>query len=255
MRMKKLLSICLPLFIFIVGMSGVNAATIKVSKVEKGTDKFISGATMTLSKPKAGSAGGDVIETWTTDGSVKTITVEPGTYLLRENYPADGYINAQDVTITIDTADQEYVLKSESDYTKAEFGAIDKDTGKFIAGVEFQLVKADGSVYTSWTSTTDRHRIDRIPLATYTLKVVSVPEGYQLAEDQTVVINELCKDVKLFQVNLPTDETPVPGDDPKEEEITEVPDTNANDSMFIYGLGFIVVLCGSGLVYKHAKQH
>lgn len=167
MRMKKLLSICLPLFVFVVGMSGVNAATIKVSKVEKGTDKLISGSTMTLSKPKAGSAGGDVIETWTTDGSVKTITVEPGTYLLRENYPAAGYINAQDVTITIDTADQEYVLKSESDYTKAEFGAVDKNTGKMVAGVQFQLLKADGSVYTSWTSTTDRHRIDRIPLAIF----------------------------------------------------------------------------------------
>lgn len=253
--MKKLFAICLPLFVFIVGMSGVNAATIKVSKVEKGTDKPISGANMTLSKPKAGSAGGDVIELWNTDGSVKTIEVEPGTYLLRENYPADGYISAEDVTITIEAVDQEYVIKSESDYTKAEFGAIDKNTGKYVSGVKFELVKADGTVYTSWTSTTGRHHIDRIPLATYTLKVVSVPEGYQLAEEQSVEINELCKDVKLFQVNLPVDEQIEPGEEPKEEEITNVPDTNANDSMLLYGIGFIVMLCGSGLVYKHAKQN
>lgn len=254
MCIKKLFQLFLPLFIFVVGMSGVNAATIKVSKVEKGTNKPISGSTMTLSKPKAGSAGGDIVATWTTDGTVKTITVEPGTYLLRENYPAAGYINAEDVTITIDTADQEYNLKSESDYTKAEFGAIDQDTGKFIAGVQFQLLKADGSVYEEWISTTDRHHIDRIPLATYTLKVVSVPDGYQLAKEQSVVINELCKDVKLFQVNLPKEDNPVP-EKPKEEEITNVPNTSANDSMFLYGLGFIVMLCGSGLVYKHAKQN
>lgn len=258
--MKKVLPFLLPIVAFVVGMSGVSAATIKVSKVEIGTNKAISGSIMTLSKPKVGSAGGDIVEAWTTDGTEKVISVEPGTYLLRENYPAPGYINADDVTIVIKDADEVYTLKSESDYTKAEFGAIDNVTGEFVAGVKFQLLASNGSVYKEWTSEKSIYHIDRVPLDTYILKVVSVPDGYQISKEKTVVIDELCKNVQLFKVDLPTISLPTPTpEEPKsenpKEEITEVPDTSSNTSMFIYGLGLAVTLCGSVLVYKHAKEN
>lgn len=248
MDAKKIVaSILLPLFVFMVGVVGVEAATIKVNKVEKGTGTPIKGATLTLSKPKAGSALGDVIDSWTTDGTVKTITVEPGDYILVENTPASGYVSAVDKPIKITDADEEVVLTSESDYTKAEFSALDSKTGKAIAGVKFQLIDSKGKVYTEWTSTTSVHRINRIPLDTYTLKVVSVPNGYQLVGSQEVVIDELCYNVKLTKTNFPPTT--------EEETITNVPDTNANSSMILYGAGAMIILLGSGLVYKHAKQN
>lgn len=248
MGVKKIVaSIFLPLFVFMVGVVGVEAATIKVNKVEKGTGTPIKGATLTLSKPKAGSAMGDVIDSWTTDGTVKTITVEPGDYILVENTPAPGYVSAVDKPIKITNVDEEVVLTSESDYTKAEFSALDSKTGKAIAGVKFQLIDSKGKVYTEWTSTTSAHRINRIPLDTYTLKVVSVPNGYQLVGSQEIVIDELCYNVKLTKTNLPPTT--------EEETITNVPDTNANSSMMLYGAGAIIILLGSGLVYKHAKQN
>ena len=210
MDAKKIVaSIFLPLFVFMVGVVGVEAATIKVNKVEKGTGTPIKGATLTLSKPKAGSALGDVIDSWTTDGTVKTITVEPGDYILVENTPASGYVSAVDKPIKITDANEEVVLTSESDYTKAEFSALDSKT--------------------------------------YTLKVVSVPNGYQLVGSQEVVIDELCYNVKLTKTNFPPTT--------EEETITNVPDTNANSSMILYGAGAMIILLGSGLVYKHAKQY
>ena len=139
MNIRKLASIAFSTVLFMVGISGVNAAKIKVSKVEVGTNKPISGATLTLSKPKAGSAMGDVVASWTTDGSVKVIDVEPGTYKLVENEPAPGYLAAEDQEVVISASLTEINIVSISDYTKAEFRAINEKTKKDIKGVKFEL--------------------------------------------------------------------------------------------------------------------
>lgn len=274
--MKKLVSIVLPIMLFMVGVSGVNAATIKVNKVEIGTEKAIKGATMTLSKPKPGSALGDVIKTWTTDGSVEEITVDPGRYMLVENEPAPGYVTAKDVEIIITDQDQVYELTSESDYTKAEFNAIDAKTKKHISGVKFELRNSKNQVVDSWTSNGTTHKKNYLPIDTYTLKILAVPEGYQLVGDQTIIIDELCYTAKVTQIQFPEKPnptptptptptpkptpTPTPGEPtptptPTPDEITDVPDTMMNNSSIFGLVGLAVIALGSGLIYKHAKNN
>lgn len=254
--------------LFMVGVSGVNAATIKVNKVEIGTDKAIKGATMTLSKPKTGSALGDIVKTWKTDGSVQEITVEPGKYILVENEPAPGYLTAKDTVIMIDSEDQVYELTSESDYTKAEFNAIDAKTKKHIAGVKFELRNSKNQVVDSWTSNGTTHKKNYLPIDTYTLKILAVPEGYELVGDQTIIIDELCYTAKVTQIQIPEKPTPTPTPTatptpgqptptptPTPDEITEVPDTMMNNSSVFGLVGFAIIALGSGLIYKHAKNN
>lgn len=266
--MKKLVSIVLPMMLFMAGITGVNAATIKISKVEKGSGKAVVGATMTLSKPKLGSGLGDVIETFKTDGKEKSITVEPGRYILIENEPAPGYLTAPDTEIVINNEDQVYTLSSESDYTKAEFSALNAKTGKHIKGVKFELRNSKNQLVDSWTSDGSVHRKNYLPQGTYTLKVVSVPTGYQLVGDQTIVIDELCYVAKVVPVEIPEipveptpTSTPTPGEPtpseptPTPDEITDVPDTMMNNSSIFGIAGFAIIALGSGLIYKHAKNN
>jgi len=256
-KLKKILMITVPTICFVLGMSHANAATITIKKVEKGTSTQIKGAEMTLSKPKAGSAFGDVIAHWTTDGTTKTITVEPGNYILVENSPAPGYVTGKDMPIKITDATQTYDAISESDYTKIEISAIDSKTHKHISGVKFELISPTGTSFATWTSNGSTHRINRVPLGTYTLKVLSVPSGYKLIGNSTIVVDELCAIVKLTTVEIPpnTTPTPPPTKTPTPDEVTDVPDTNKNATNLFLGLGMLTVILGSGLTYKYGKQN
>lgn len=259
--MKKLVSIVLPIMLFMVGVTGVNAATIKISKVDVDTKKPVVGATMTLSKPKIGSAGGDVVKTFVTDGSVQEITVEPGDYVLWENEPAPGYLTAKDVEINVKSADQVVEIVSETDYTKAQFRAINAKTGKDIAGVKFELYNSKNVKVLSWTSDGTVFYKNYLPQDVYTLKIVAVPKGYELVGNQTVIIDENCFEAKVVPVNIPEKPvtptpTPNPGKPtPTPDEITDVPNTMMNNSSIFGIVGFIVIALGGGLIYKNAKNN
>lgn len=260
--MKKLVSIVLPIMLFMVGVTGVNAATIKVSKVDIDTKKPVIGAEMFLSKPKPGSALGDIVgKPWTTDGTVKEITVEPGKYILVESEPAPGYLTAKDVVIEIKDADQVVEIVSETDYTKAQFRAINAKTGKDIAGVKFELYNSKNVKVLSWTSDGTVFYKNYLPQDVYTLKIVAVPKGYELVGNQTVIIDENCFEAKVVPVNIPEKPvtptpTPNPGKPtPTPDEITDVPNTMMNNSSIFGIVGFIVIALGGGLIYKNAKNN
>lgn len=272
MKLKNLLIFAVLAVCFMLGMKSADAATITVKKVEKGTSTQIRGATMTLSKPKVGSALGDVIMTWTTDGTTKSITVEPGTYKLVENSPAPGYVTAADKEIVVTSSTQTVNVTSESDYTKIEISALDGKTNKHLSGVKFELYDSKGSKFATWTSNGTTHRINRVPLGTYTLKVISVPSGYKLAGNSTIVVDEMCAVVKATTIDIPTTTTPTPTATPKPtpkptpttppkptptptEEITEVPNTAKSISYVVLGIGMLTVIIGSGVTYKYGKQN
>lgn len=261
--MKKIALLLIPFAVFFVGMYGAKAAeyTIIVRNEEYETDETVGGSVFKLE-----NESGTFSQTWTSTGE-KTFTVtEPGKYTLTELKPADGYIPVPSQTLEVpgDLGNTVNFLTAH-DYTKSEFIIKDKN-GVPIVGTEFAIYDSEGREWARWTQTTEKHTVVKLPYGEFTLKVLSIPEGYAYPADTVFEIDEKCIDPKEIVVvppeeptPKPTPEQPTPGeptptpDEP--EKITEVPNTSSAQSMILYGIGAVITLCGAGMIYKHAKQN
>lgn len=261
--MKKIALLLIPFAVFFIGMYGAKAAeyTIIVRNEEYETDETVGGSVFKLE-----NESGTFSQTWTSTGE-KTFTVtEPGKYTLTELKPADGYIPVPSQTLEVpgDLGNTVYFLTAH-DYTKSEFIIKDKN-GVPIVGTEFAIYDSEGREWARWTQTTEKHTVVKLPYGEFTLKVLSIPEGYAYPADTVFEIDEKCIDPKEIVVvppeeptPTPTPEQPTPGeptptpDEP--EKITEVPNTSSAQSMILYGIGAVITLCGAGMIYKHAKQN
>lgn len=261
--MKKIALLLIPFAVFFVGMYGAKAAeyTIIVRNEEYETGETVGGSVFKLE-----NESGTFSQTWTSTGE-KTFTVtEPGKYTLTELKPADGYIPVPSQTLEVpgDLGNTVNFLTAH-DYTKSEFIIKDKN-GVPIVGTEFAIYDSEGREWARWTQTTEKHTVVKLPYGEFTLKVLSIPEGYAYPADTVFEIDEKCIDPKEIVVvppeeptPKPTPEQPTPGeptptpDEP--EKITEVPNTSSAQSMILYGIGAVITLCGAGMIYKHAKQN
>ena len=268
--MKKIALLLIPFAVFFIGMHGAKAVggpsyTIIVRNEEYETSATVSGSVFKLENET-----GTFSETWTSTGE-KTFTVtEPGKYTLTEVKPADGYIPVPQQTQEVpgdfgNTA----IFLTAHDYTKSEFIIKDKN-GVPIVGTEFAIYDSEGKEWVRWKQTTEKHTVVKLPYGEFTLKVLSIPEGYAYPPDTVFEIDEKCIDPKEIVVVPPEDPTPTPtpgeptptptpGEPtptPEEpEKITEVPNTASAQSMILYGIGAAITLCGAGMIYKHAKQN
>lgn len=261
--MKKIALLLIPFAVFFIGMYGAKAAeyTIIVQNEEYETDETVGGSVFKLE-----NESGTFSQTWTSTGE-KTFTVtEPGKYTLTELKPADGYIPVPSQTLEVpgDLGNTVYFLTAH-DYTKSEFIIKDKN-GVPIVGTEFAIYDSEGREWARWTQTTEKHTVVKLPYGEFTLKVLSIPEGYAYPADTVFEIDEKCIDPKEIVVVPPEEPTPTPtpgqptpGEPtptPEEpEKITEVPNTSSAQSMILYGIGAVITLCGAGMIYKHAKQN
>ena len=261
--MKKIALLLIPFAVFFIGMHGAKAAEYKiiVRNEEYETDETVGGSVFKLE-----NESGTFSQTWTSTGE-KTFTVtEPGKYTLTELKPADGYIPVPSQTLEVpgDLGNTVNFLTAH-DYTKSEFIIKDKN-GVPIVGTEFAIYDSEGREWARWTQTTEKHTVVKLPYGEFTLKVLSIPEGYAYPADTVFEIDEKCIDPKEIVVvppeeptPKPTPEQPTPGeptptpDEP--EKITEVPNTSSAQSMILYGIGAVITLCGAGMIYKHAKQN
>lgn len=261
--MKKIALLLIPFAVFFIGMYGAKAAeyTIIVLNEEYETGETVGGSVFKLE-----NESGTFSQTWTSTGE-KTFTVtEPGKYTLTELKPADGYIPVPSQTLEVpgDLGNTVYFLTAH-DYTKSEFIIKDKN-GVPIVGTEFAIYDSEGREWARWTQTTEKHTVVKLPYGEFTLKVLSIPEGYAYPADTVFEIDEKCIAPKEIVVvppeeptPTPTPEQPTPGeptptpDEP--EKITEVPNTSSAQSMILYGIGAVITLCGAGMIYKHAKQN
>ena len=64
--------------------------------------------------------------------------------------------------------------------------------GRSFRGAKLQVIDADGNVVDEWISTTEPHMITAILTAgaSYTLKEITAPDGYEIAEEVTFTVNE-----------------------------------------------------------------
>ncbi|MBP3898066.1 MAG: VaFE repeat-containing surface-anchored protein [Mogibacterium sp.] len=66
----------------------------------------------------------------------------------------------------------------------------DAATGKELPGAKLQIIDADDQVVEEWTSTTEEHIVWALPDGKYTLREITAPYGYDVAEDIEFEIKE-----------------------------------------------------------------
>lgn len=82
--------------------------------------------------------------------------------------------------------------------TKVTITKVDGNTGKAVAGAELVLKDANGTVITSWTSTTSGHIIKDLKNGTYTVEETKAPEGYVKSNEKVkFTIDDANRDVKV----------------------------------------------------------
>lgn len=257
MKLKNLLIIIVSTICFMLKVGSADATTLEIKKVEKGTSNYyIADASLTLSKKntESGVTSWNDVQTWTTVYDKKTIEVEPGTYRLSENHTASGYIPVKDQEFVVTDSSKPVVITSESDYTKISIAAMNYTIGpQRIGGVHFQLVDSNGSVIRDWISTKETpHLFNRIPIGTYKLKVIPSSE-IPAVEDTTIVVDQTSANLKSFLIEIPAKTYTKDPNKITNDKITNVPNTSSSYSIALYGIGLLIIICGTRLVFKRCK--
>ena len=173
-----------------------------ISKTDIATGKEIIGATLQI-KDK----DGNVVHEWVTDGKPHRIEYLPidTTFILHEEYVADGYVHAEDIEFTVEETGEIQKVEMKDDYTKFDISKTDITTGKEIIGATLQIKDKDGNVVHEWVTDGKPHRIEYLPIdTTFILHEEYVADGYVHAEDIEFTVEETGE---IQKVNMKDDYT------------------------------------------------
>ena len=143
----------------------------------------VSGATLQVI-----DVHGDVVDTWTTDGSVHAVNgLHVGeTYTLEETKAPEGYVQATPRSFTVEEDEQNETLTL---YNKQVLFDKRDDEQNFVEGATMEVTTEDGVLIDTWTTGSDYHAISGLTAGeTYTLTETETPEGYVTAEPQTFTV-------------------------------------------------------------------
>ena len=160
---------------------------VPISKQDITTGEEIEGARLELLDSK-----GKVIESWTSTTKPHVINnLKAGTYTIREKVAPKGYLLAEDIEFTIDAEGNiNGSTIMQDDYTKVEISKKDIVTSEELPGATLQVIDSARNIIEEWTSTTEPHKINRLPVGEYTLVEKQAPDGYLLAEDIKFTVKE-----------------------------------------------------------------
>ena len=239
---------------------------VRLTKSDITDGKPVIGAKLTIF-----DKDGKEVEGWVTEKKPHYIEKLPvGEYTLREVTAPDGYLRAEDVKFTVKDTGEIQKVAMKDDYTKVEISKQDITNSKEIPGAKLTIFDKDGKEVESWVSEEKPHYIEKLPVGEYTLREVTAPDGYEVAEDvkftvaqtgeiQTVVM----KDAPKKQPETPTTEnpthpsnptnpsTPTTGTEtPKETPTTPKTGDDRNPLIWLLLLGFGGCLLGVGLYLR-----
>ncbi|MDO5425359.1 MAG: SpaA isopeptide-forming pilin-related protein [Eubacteriales bacterium] len=167
--------------------------SVEFQKLDASTGETVKGARLVIRDTE-----GTVIEEWTTTGEPHQITMNAGDYTLEEAEAPDGFATAEQIpfTVTDSRGVQSIILEN----TPLKLVISKKtESGEMVPGAILQLTDEEGRVVETWVSETQPHVISYLKKGVYTLKELSAPEGYSVAED---VRFRLIDTAKVQYVNL-----------------------------------------------------
>ncbi|MDD3183806.1 MAG: SpaA isopeptide-forming pilin-related protein, partial [Anaerostipes sp.] len=196
---------------------------VNISKTDINGTKEIAGAQMVIVQET--EDGKELtLDSWTSEADkTHTSKLIAGTYTLIEMTSPAGYVIAESIQFTVGM-DGKITVKNETvdkvimkdDTTKVQISKVAITGGKELPGAKLQLIDKDGNVVESWTSTTTKHEIYGKLVAgeTYTLREITAPNGYEIANDITFTVKTdgTVQTVEMVDEKLP-DESHNGGDD------------------------------------------
>jgi len=199
------------------------------------------------------------------DGKIAFIADLPidGKYYLTEISAPNGYVNAgekKELTFTYEGSDKDLLSYS--------FTFVNEPTTVEVSKTDI----TDGKEIESWVSEEKPHYIEKLPVGDYTLREVTAPDGYEVAEDVKFKVEEtgeiqhvVMKDAPKKQPETtPTTEKPTTPDNPTnpttpstetpKKETPTTPKTGDNRNPLIWLLLFGIGGCMAGAAWYLRKK-
>jgi hypothetical protein len=201
-----------------------------ISKSDITTGGEIPGAKLSII-----DEAGKVVETWTSGEEPHYVEKLPvGKYTLCEETAPAGYLVTEDVLFTVKDTGVEQKVEMKDDFTKVEITKSDITSGKPVIGTKLVILDKDSKEVESWVTEEKPHYIEKLPVGEYTLREVTAPDGYEVAEDVKFTVAEtgeiqtvVMKDApKKQSETTPTTEKPTTPDNPTNPKNPSTPTTS-----------------------------
>lgn len=185
-----------------------------ITKTDISGDKEITGAEMKLF-----DKDGNLVEEWTSTDKAHEITGKLAAgdkYTLHEESAPDGYVVAADIEFTVSETGEIDAIAMKDDTTKVRISKKDITTDDELPGATLQIIDENGNIVEEWVSTSEPYFIEGKLIAgkTYTLREITAPDGYEIANDVKFTVDEKgnVTEVVMYDEHTPT---PPPSTPPK----------------------------------------
>ena len=144
---------------------------------------------------------GNVVVEWETTDETKVVEgLAPGEYILREITAPDTFKKILDVPFTVTDEEKVHILEVTDEPTSTIIRKVDEN-GKYVVGAFLQLINSKGEIVAEWETTRNDHVIKGLAHGDYTLKEVSAPRGYLVAEDIKFAVTDSQEDLIVTMVD------------------------------------------------------
>ena len=147
---------------------------------------------------------GNVIVTTQTDSNGKVLNdkLPEGDYTIKVIEVPDGYNIPEDQKVTIKVNETTSIIfELEKAIGALDVLVRDKDTKKVVPNATVEVIDKDGKVIiTTQTDTNGKVSKDKLPAGDYTVKVIEVPDGYKLPEDQKATVKNSQTTILIFEL-------------------------------------------------------
>ena len=179
---------------------------VEISKKDITNGNELEGAKLTLF-----DKDNQVVETWTSTNEphiIKGLLVGEE-YKLHEDLAPLGYVKASDITFTVNNTTEVQKVEMTDDVIKVEISKQDIVTGKELPGAKLQIIDENSKVIHEWITTDKPHLFEKMAAGQYTLREITAPDGYEVAEDISFTVEETGEIQKVVMKDKPIKKTVV----------------------------------------------
>lgn len=183
--------------------------TVEISKKDISTSEELAGAELTLF-----DKDNNVVESWTSTNEphiIRGLLIDKE-YRLHEDIAPLGYIKASDVTFTVQNINDIQKIEMIDDITRIEISKQDITNNKELAGATLQIIDLNNQIIHEWISSDKPEYFEKLPVGEYTLKEITAPNGFKIAEEINFSVKETGEIQKVIMKDQPIEKAVKTGD-------------------------------------------